>query len=176
MYFLIILFLIIFFAALITIRNDLRFLKQEQFQEAIDHSRFLRLMELIFNKYLVWRFWKKILPVVLLIFLVLTGITYSYIRYALPKIPPVPEIVIDHQDSNLLKRGEYLAEHVSLCVDCHSPRNVNYFSWPFVRTRKRRGDLFFPKNLDIPFPVKVLHPILRPLTWATGAMEKCTVY
>jgi hypothetical protein len=132
MYFLLIFFVIVFFASLITIRNDLRFLKQKQFQEAIDHSRFLRLMEFILGTYFVWRFWKKIIPVALSIFLVLTGIVYLFVRYALPRIPPVQEIVIDHKDSSLLKRGEYLAEHVSICVDCHSPRNVNYFSWPFV--------------------------------------------
>jgi hypothetical protein len=93
--YLLILYVIIFFAALITIRNDLRFLKQKQFQAAIDHSRFMRVMEFIFNKYLVCRFWKRIIPVTLLIFLVLAGITYLFISYALPKIPPVPEIVIN---------------------------------------------------------------------------------
>src|SRR3984893_3238343 len=151
MYFLLIFFVIIFFAALITIEDDLRFLKQKQFQAAIDHSRFLRFMELIFNKYLVWRFWKKILPVALLIFLTLTGITYLYIRYAIPKIPPVPDIVINHHDSSLLKRGEYLATHVVICVDCHSPRNVNYFSWPFLEDQKGAGGPFLSQKLGYTF-------------------------
>jgi hypothetical protein len=91
MYFLIIVFAVIVIAALITIDNDLRLLKQKQYQAAIDHSRFLRFMELILNKYLVWRFWKKAIPVALLVILALAGIGYFYIRYALPKVPPVPE-------------------------------------------------------------------------------------
>ena len=130
MYFLLVFFVIIFFAALMTLRNDMRFLKQKQFQSAIHQSRFLRLMEYFFGTYFVWKFWKKLIPVALLIIFVLAGLSYSYIRYTLPKIPPVPELVINHQDSSLLKRGEYLAEHVSICIDCHSARNVNYFSWP----------------------------------------------
>src|ERR1700751_2710297 len=101
MYFLIIFFVIVFFAAIITISNDLHFLKQKQFHSAIEQSRFLRLMDLIFNKYFAWRYWKKIFPVALIVFLMLTGIAYMYIRFALPKIPPVPDIVIDHHDSSL---------------------------------------------------------------------------
>jgi mono/diheme cytochrome c family protein len=175
MYFLLIFFVIIFFAALITINDDLRFLKQKQFQAAIDNSRFLRLMELIFNKYLVWRFWKKILPVALLIILVLTGITYLYIRYTLPKIPPVPEIVIDHKDSSLLKRGEYLAEHVAICVDCHSPRNVNYFSWPFVEDQKGAGGPFLSQKLGYTFPGESFTPNITPAnlgSWSDGALYR----
>src|ERR1700687_5108821 len=141
MYFLIIFVVIIVLAAFITIDNDLRILKQKQFHSAIEHSRFMRLMDLIFNKFFIWRLWKKILPVIMLIILILTGISYLYIRYTLPKITPVPDIVIDHNDSVLLKRGEYLAEHVTICVDCHSPRNVNYFSWPFVEDQKGAGGL-----------------------------------
>jgi hypothetical protein len=162
MYFLIIFFGVIVFAALITINDDLRLLKQKQFQAAIDHSRFLRFMESLLNKYLIWRFWRKILPVALLIILVLTGITYLYIRYALPKIPPVPEIVIDHHDSSLLRRGEYLANHVAICVDCHSPREVNYLSWPNVRGRKGAGGPFLSQKLGYTFPGESFTPNITP--------------
>jgi mono/diheme cytochrome c family protein len=175
MNFLLIFFVTIFVAALITIRSDLRFLKQKQFQEAIDHSRFLRLMELIINKYLIWKFWKKKLPVAALIFLVLAGITYLYIRYTLPKITPVPEIVIDHQNSVLLKRGEYLAEHVSLCVDCHSPRNVNYFSWPFIESQKGAGGPFLSQKLGYTFPGESFTPNITPAKlggWSDGELYR----
>ncbi len=175
MYFLLIFFVIIFVAALITIRNDLRFLKQKQFQAAIDHSRFLRFMEWVFSKYLVWRFWKKLLPIALLIILVLAGITYLYIRYTLPRIPPIPEIVINHQDSSLLKRGEYLAEHVSICVDCHSARNVNYFSWPFVEDQKGSGGPFLSQKLGYTFPGESFTPNITPAnlgSWSDGELYR----
>lgn len=175
MYFLIIFFAVIFIAALITIDNDLRLLKQKQYQAAIDHSRFLRLMELILNKYLVWRFWKKVIPVALLVILALTGITYLYIRYALPKIPPVPEIVINHQDSSLLRRGEYLAEHVSICVDCHSPRDINYFSWPNVKGQKGAGGPFLSQKLGYTFPGESFTPNITPANlgnWSDGELYR----
>jgi len=175
MYFLIIFVVIIVLAAFITIDNDLRILKQKQFHEAIEHSRFMRLMDLIFNKYFAWRLWKKILPVIFLVFLALTGIIYLYIRYALPKIPPVPDIVIDHHDSNLLKRGEYLAEHVAICVDCHSPRDVNYFSWPIVKSQKGAGGPFLSQKLGYTFPGESFTPNITPANlgnWSDGELYR----
>jgi mono/diheme cytochrome c family protein len=175
MYFLLIFFVIVFFAALVTIRNDLQFLKQKQFQAAIDHSRFLRLMEYIFGTYFIWRFWKKLIPVALLIIFVLSGLAYSFIRYTLPKIPPVPEIAIDHRDSSLLKRGEYLAEHVSICVDCHSPRDVNYFSWPFVENQKGAGGPFLSQKLGYTFPGESFTPNITPAnlgSWGDGEVYR----
>ena len=175
MYFLIAFFVIIFFSALITINRDLRFLKQKQFQPAIDHSRFLRFMELILNRYLVWRFWKKVIPVTLLIILVLAGITYLYIRFALPKIPPVPEIVINHHDSSLLRRGEYLANHVAICVDCHSPRDVNYFSWPNVKGQLGAGGPFLSQKLGYTFPGVSFTPNITPANlgdWSDGELYR----
>jgi len=44
--------------ALITIENDLRLLKQKQFHPVIEHSRFMRVIDIIFNTYFEWRFWK----------------------------------------------------------------------------------------------------------------------
>jgi mono/diheme cytochrome c family protein len=175
MYFLIIFVVIIVLAAFITIDNDLRILKQKQFHEAIEHSRFLRLMDLIFNKYFEWRLWKKILPVIILVFLILTGIIYLYIRYALPKVPPVPDIVIDHHDSVLLRRGEYLAEHVAICVDCHSPRDVNYFSWPIVRDQKGAGGPFLSQKLGYTFPGESFTPNITPANlgnWSDGELYR----
>jgi mono/diheme cytochrome c family protein len=175
MYFLIVFFLIIFFAALITIDNDLRFLKQKQFQAAIDHSRFLRVMELILNKYLVWRFWKKVISVALMIILMLTGITYLYIRYTLPKIPPVPKIVINHGDTSLLRRGEYLANHVAICVDCHSPRDVNYFSWPNIKGQLGAGGPFLSQKLGYTFPGVSFTPNITPANlgdWSDGELYR----
>jgi hypothetical protein len=58
MYFLLIFFITIFVAALITIRSDLRFLKQKQFQEVIDHSRVVGVMEFIINKYYILKILK----------------------------------------------------------------------------------------------------------------------
>ncbi|MDP9041733.1 MAG: cytochrome c [Bacteroidota bacterium] len=175
MYFLFIFVAIIILAAFITIDNDLKFLKQKQFHSAIEHSRFLRMMDLVFNKYFVWNVWKKILPATLLIFLILAGIAYLYIRYTLPRIPPVSPIAIDHHDSSLLKRGEYLAEHVAVCIDCHSPRDVNYFSWPNVKGQKGAGGPFLSQKHGNTFPGESFTPNITPAnlgSWSDGEIYR----
>jgi len=71
MYILMIFTGLIILAALITIGRDLRILKQDQFHAAIERSRFMRLMDMIFNKFLVWKVWKKLLPASMLLVLLL---------------------------------------------------------------------------------------------------------
>ncbi|MCW3118024.1 MAG: cytochrome c family protein [Chitinophagaceae bacterium] len=175
MYILLIIIGIIIVAAFITIDNDLRLLKQKQFHSAIEHSRFMRLMDIIFNRFFEWRVWKKLLPALILVVILLTGVICFYIRYALPKIPPVPDIVIDHHDSALLKRGEYLTEHVAICVDCHSPRNVNYFSWPIVSGQKGAGGPFLSQKLGFSFPGESFTPNITPASlgnWSDGELYR----
>lgn len=175
MYILIIFSLIIAIVALMTVGQDLRILKQKQFHSAIEHSRFMRLMDIIFNKFLRWQLWKKILPALVLLVLLLMGVTYLYIRYSLPKIPPVPDIVIDHHDIALIKRGEYLTEHVAICVDCHSPRDVNYFSWPIVAGQKGAGGPFLSQKLGYSFPGESFTPNITPAnlgSWSDGELYR----
>jgi mono/diheme cytochrome c family protein len=175
MYILITFIVVTILAAFITIDNDLRLLKQKQFHSAIEHSRFMRLMDIIFNKFLTWRLWKKILPVSGLVVLMLAGGIYFYIRYALPKIPPVEDIVINHHDTALLNRGEYLVEHVAICVDCHSPRDVNYFSWPIVKGQKGAGGPFLSQKLGYAFPGESFVPNITPAnlgSWSDGELYR----
>jgi len=164
---------IVVIAAFITIDNDLRLLKQMQFHSAIEHSRFMRLMDIIFNKFFDRRLWKKILPVFALVVILLAGGVYCYIRYALPKVPPVQNIVVDRNDTALLKRGEYLVEHVAICVDCHSPRDVNYFSWPIVQGQKGAGGPFLSQRLGYTFPGESFTPNITPAnlgSWSDGEL------
>jgi mono/diheme cytochrome c family protein len=175
MYILITFIVIIILAAFITIDNDLRVLKQKQFHSAIEHSRFMRLMDIIFNKFFKWRLWKKILPVFGLVVLLLSGVIYFYFRYALPKNLPVPDIEINYHDSALLKRGEYLAEHVKGCVDCHSPRDVNYFSWPIVSGQKGAGGPFLSQKLGFTFPGESFASNITPSnlgSWSDGELYR----
>jgi len=175
MYILNIVIVIVVIAAFITIDNDLRILKQKQFHSAIEHSRFMRLMDVIFNEFFEWRVWKKILPVILLVGVFFTGGTYLYIRYTLPKIPPVENIVIDYNDTALLKRGEYLVEHVAICVDCHSPRDITYFSWPIVPGQKGAGGPFLSQKLGYTFPGESFTPNITPAhlgSWTDGELYR----
>jgi hypothetical protein len=49
------------------------------------------------------------------------------------------------QSADHVKRGEYLANHVSLCVDCHSQRDYSKWSGPLVPGTLGEGGEAFMK-------------------------------
>jgi len=66
-----------------------------------------------------------------------------------PKIGPAEDITI-RSSSELISRGEYLANHVAVCIDCHSTRDWSRFSGPITPgTEGMGGDVFGP---DFGFP------------------------
>lgn len=72
-----------------------------------------------------------------------------YIKTALPDVGPPPEIDVDITPESV-ERGEYLANHVLACMDCHSTRDWSKFSGPLVEgTLGKGGEIF---NHDFGFP------------------------
>jgi hypothetical protein len=75
-----------------------------------------------------------------------------YFNSSFPKVDPAPQIKVDITPARL-ERGEYLANHVSVCMDCHSTRDWSRFSGPPKEgTIGKGGDKFgeeigFPGNL-----------------------------
>jgi mono/diheme cytochrome c family protein len=52
---------------------------------------------------------------------------------------------------NVIKRGEYLALHVTPCMDCHSKRDFSKFSGPVVPgTEGMGGEVFDQKHMGLP--------------------------
>jgi len=49
-----------------------------------------------------------------------------------------------------LERGRYLANHVCVCVDCHSTRNWNEFSGPLVEGTTGKGGEVFDQRFGFP--------------------------
>ena len=75
---------------------------------------------------------KKFLKVIgillaVLVLIIIGGLTY--ITQALPDIP-VPKDLHVELTPERLARGEYLANHVAVCMDCHSTRDWNKFAAP----------------------------------------------
>lgn len=71
------------------------------------------------------------------------GASYFAIRF--PDGGPVREIRVE-VTSERIKRGEYLANHVLGCIDCHSIRDWRYFAGPVVPgTEGKGGDEFGPE-------------------------------
>jgi mono/diheme cytochrome c family protein len=75
---------------------------------------------------------KKILKVAgyligaLVLFLV---IAFAFLQFGFPKVDPSPELSIDYTQERI-ERGAYLANHVTVCMDCHSSRDFSQFSGP----------------------------------------------
>jgi mono/diheme cytochrome c family protein len=49
-----------------------------------------------------------------------------------------------------LARGRYLSEHVSLCLDCHSQRDFNYFAGPVMDNTIGMGGERFDRTMGLP--------------------------
>lgn len=76
---------------------------------------------------------------------------FIYMKTAYPKVGPVAaDIKIQTQDSAVLVRGEYLVHHVTGCVDCHTPRDVNTFAVPRIKEKDGMGGMAFDHDLGFP--------------------------
>lgn len=91
---------------------------------------------------------KVLLGVVgLLVLIVLGGI--AYISLALPKVKAAPNITIS-STPEAIERGSYLANHVSVCTDCHSVRDWSKYSGPIVPGTVGKGGERFSHEFGFP--------------------------
>ena len=67
-----------------------------------------------------------------------------------------------------IERGRYLANHATVCVDCHSTRDWSRFSGPIVEGTEGKGGEIFDQNLDS--QGAILPKILHLPELATGQM------
>lgn len=66
----------------------------------------------------------------------------TYVKVALPDVGPPEDLAIDYT-SQRIERGRYLANHVNVCMDCHSTRDYSKFSGPLVEgTLGQGGDRY----------------------------------
>ena len=92
---------------------------------------------------------KKIIVYVLggLVLIVLLGV--SYLSFALPNTGPPEDIKLE-VSPEMLERGEYLANHVALCTDCHSERDFSYFAGPIKKETFGQGGEVFNEEMGFP--------------------------
>jgi len=88
---------------------------------------------------------KRIALGTLLIIVVVFVSMLGYIKVALPNIEAAPVLKVEATPERIA-RGEYLANHVSVCIDCHSTRDWSRFSGPPTPgTLGKGGDVFDQK-------------------------------
>ena len=85
-----------------------------------------------------------LLIVVVTVFVLITG-GLLYIKIMLPNVGPAPVFTVE-RTAERVARGEYLANHVAVCIDCHSKRDWSRFSGPPTDgTYGMGGDIFDQK-------------------------------
>jgi len=92
---------------------------------------------------------KKVLLTILIIVIVLVAAVASYVKFALPDVGTAPDLHIAITPERV-QHGEYLANHVSLCMDCHSTRDWSKFSGPMIKGTNGKGGEFFDEKMGFP--------------------------
>ncbi len=94
------------------------------------------------------KFIQIILVLVLIIVVAIAGLLI-YVTIALPDVGQPPEITIEITPERV-ERGEYLAHHVWLCMDCHSDRDWRKFSAPPIAGTEGSGGDEFTREMGFP--------------------------
>lgn len=104
--------------------------------------------------------------VVSLLVIIVAGL--CYVSFALPNVGK-PEDIKVALTPQRIEHGKYLANHITICMDCHSPRNWQKFGGPPDSTKLGVGGEIFDANAG--FPGKVYVPNITPYNlknWTDG--------
>lgn len=105
-----------------------------------------------------------------LVLLLVIGIVsvLSYVSFALPDVGEPENIKIELTPARI-ERGRYLANSVTVCMDCHSTRDWNKFGGPLVEGTLGKGGEEF--NQKFGFPGKFYARNITPFalkSWSDG--------
>lgn len=92
---------------------------------------------------------KKILKYLFVIIVVAILGLLSYLKFMLPNVGPPLDIKVEITQERI-KRGEYLANHVFVCMDCHSTRNYGLYTAPLVPGTLGKGGELFDQKFGFP--------------------------
>ena len=73
----------------------------------------------------------------------------SYVKLALPDVGEAEDLKIDYTPERI-ERGRYLANTVSVCMDCHSKRDYSKFSGPLTEGTLGMGGDRFDQTVGMP--------------------------
>ncbi|MHA4807008.1 c-type cytochrome [Flavitalea flava] len=91
---------------------------------------------------------KIIGAVLVVLILVLSGLLI-YVKTALPNVGAAPVIKIEYSPERI-DRGKYLANHVAVCMDCHSTRDWSRFAGPLTEGSLGKGGERFDQSVGFP--------------------------
>jgi mono/diheme cytochrome c family protein len=114
---------------------------------------------------------KKVFKIVSIVVAVLAIVIIGgliYFNASYPKVDPPSDIRIETTVERL-SRGEYVTNHVAICIDCHSERDWEKFAGPIKPGTKGSGGEVFDEKIG--FPGKVVTKNLTPAnlaSWTDG--------
>lgn len=73
----------------------------------------------------------------------------TYVKAFLPDVGPAPDLKIVSTPQKIA-HGEYLANHVMICMDCHSTRNWNFYAGPMKPDSLGMGGELFDQKAGFP--------------------------
>lgn len=91
----------------------------------------------------------RIFALIIGVFVLLLFAGGAYVKLALPKSDPPPKIKVERTTARV-ENGRYLANHVTLCMDCHSKRDWSLFAGPMAATGIGAGGEVFNKQMGFP--------------------------
>jgi Cytochrome c len=91
----------------------------------------------------------KILGILAIVIIVVAVGFTIYIKSAFPKVSPAPNLKVEVTPERV-ERGKYLANHVTVCMDCHSTRDWSKFSGPITPGTEGRGGERFDESMGFP--------------------------
>jgi mono/diheme cytochrome c family protein len=115
------------------------------------------------------------LVLVLTALFALAGAKVGYLYVAFPGVEP-PEEGKVAATPELLERGKYLVEHVALCTDCHSERDLGRFSGPVKPGTEGKGGERFGREMGLPGDIYARN--ITPAAighWTDGELKRAIV-
>jgi hypothetical protein len=109
----------------------------------------------------------KIIGLAIAALILILFICIAYIYFFLPNIA-VEDLKVDITPERV-ERGKYLANHVMVCMDCHSTRDWSKFSGPPVPGSEGKGGEKFDQTMG--FPGMFFSPNITPFSiasWSDG--------
>ena len=83
---------------------------------------------------------------------------------------PAPDLQVS-TDEATVARGEYLAQHVAICIECHSQRQWEYYGGPAAVGTEGQGGTSFVEIYKVPSDVVMPAPNITPTAlghWSDG--------
>lgn len=86
--------------------------------------------------------------IVLVLILAIVGLL-TYVKVALPDVGAAPALSVQPTPA-MIQRGAYLANHVTVCMDCHSTRDWSRFAGPVIPGTLGMGGEKFDQTMGFP--------------------------